>query len=50
MPSVLASLQRSVHGVLLGKSARPDWISCGVPKSSYLMSFGVKLPATSGDL
>lgn len=39
MPSVLSSLQRSVHGVLLGKIQRPDWITHGIPVSSKTDSF-----------
>uniref|UniRef100_A0A1B6EGK8 PHR domain-containing protein n=1 Tax=Clastoptera arizonana TaxID=38151 RepID=A0A1B6EGK8_9HEMI len=39
LPHAVAALQRSVHGVLLGKVVRPDWISLGVPKSSRLSSF-----------
>ncbi|GLH12984.1 Probable E3 ubiquitin-protein ligase HERC2 [Gryllus bimaculatus] len=43
MPAVLAALQRSVHGVLLGRVARPDWFTHGVPKNSRIDSFHVKL-------
>ncbi|KAK9891452.1 hypothetical protein WA026_014685 [Henosepilachna vigintioctopunctata] len=39
MPSVLAALQRSVHGVLHGKIQRPDWITHGIPASSKTNSF-----------
>lgn len=44
MPAVLVSLQRSVHGVLLGKVARPDWLSHGVPYNSKIESFFVRMP------
>ncbi|KAJ9574765.1 hypothetical protein L9F63_008079, partial [Diploptera punctata] len=43
MPAVLTALQRSVHGVLLGKVVRPDWITHGVPKNSRIDSFRVKM-------
>nr|CAD7579158.1 unnamed protein product [Timema californicum] len=43
MPGVLTSIQRSVHGVLLGKVVRPDWITHGVPKTSCIDSFHVKI-------
>ncbi|XP_044762914.1 E3 ubiquitin-protein ligase MYCBP2 [Coccinella septempunctata] len=39
MPAVLSSLQRSVHGVLLGKIQRPDWITHGIPITSKTDSF-----------
>ncbi|RZF32322.1 hypothetical protein LSTR_LSTR001786 [Laodelphax striatellus] len=48
MPTVLASLQRSVHGVLLGKTIRPDWMTCGTPKSCLLMTYKVKIPIDEG--
>lgn len=44
MPHVLISLQRSVHAVLLGKLARRDWITYGVPKSSKVHTSTLKLP------
>ncbi|KAG5884565.1 hypothetical protein JTB14_006591 [Gonioctena quinquepunctata] len=44
MPAVLSSLQKSVHGVLLGKIVRPAWITHGVPATSKIESFSVKLP------
>lgn len=44
MPAVLVSLQRSVHGVLLGKLARPDWITHGVPHNSEIDFFQVRMP------
>lgn len=43
MPAVLTALQRSVHGVLLGKVVRPDWITHGVPKNSRVDTFHVKM-------
>jgi E3 ubiquitin-protein ligase MYCBP2 len=43
MPAVLTALQRSVHGVLLGKVVRPDWITHGMPKSSKIDTFHVKM-------
>ncbi|CAH1132864.1 unnamed protein product [Ceutorhynchus assimilis] len=45
MPAVLSSLQRSIHGVLLGKMIRPDWLTHGVPISSKIDLFHVKVPA-----
>ncbi|XP_076287336.1 MYC binding protein highwire isoform X6 [Lasioglossum baleicum] len=44
MPCVLTSLQRSVQAVLLGKLARPDWITYGVPKCSKIYTSMLKLP------
>lgn len=44
MPCVLISLQRSIHAVLLGKLARPDWITHGVPKSSKIYTSTLELP------
>ena len=44
MPFVLISLQRSVEAILLGKLARPDWITYGVPKSSKIYAFTLNLP------
>nr|CAH7734761.1 unnamed protein product [Callosobruchus chinensis] len=44
MPAVLSALQRSVHGVLLGKVVRPDWITHGVPATSKIESFHLNLP------
>jgi hypothetical protein len=44
MPMVLTSLQRSVHAVLLGKLAWPDWITHGVPKTSKIYTSTLKLP------
>ncbi|XP_076623337.1 MYC binding protein highwire isoform X2 [Colletes latitarsis] len=44
MPCVLTSLQRSVQAVLLGKLARPDWITYGVPKCSKIYTSTLKLP------
>lgn len=43
VPVILTYLQRSVHAVLLGKTSRPDWLSCGVPKSSLIDRFTVKI-------
>jgi E3 ubiquitin-protein ligase MYCBP2 len=43
MPAVLTALQRSVHGVLLGKVVRPDWITHGMPKNSRIDTFHVKM-------
>jgi len=43
MPAVLTALQRSVHGVLLGKVIRPDWNTHGVPKNSQIDTFRVKM-------
>ncbi|PNF26995.1 hypothetical protein B7P43_G12699 [Cryptotermes secundus] len=47
MPAVLTALQRSVHGVLLGKVVRPDWFTHGMPKNSRIDTFHVKM---SGDM
>ncbi|KAK9309341.1 hypothetical protein QLX08_000965 [Tetragonisca angustula] len=44
MPCVLTSLQRSVQAVLLGKLARPDWITYGVPKCAKIYTCTLKLP------
>lgn len=44
MPEVLSTLQRSVHGILLGKVFRPDWLTHGVPTSSLIDSFSLKFP------
>lgn len=46
MPAVLTSLQRSIHGILLGKNIRPSWITSGVPNNSKINSFQVKMPPT----
>jgi hypothetical protein len=43
MPAVLTALQRSVHGVLLGKVVRPDWFTHGMPKNSRIDTFHVKM-------
>ena len=43
MPLVMTALQRSVHGVLLGKTARPDWLTHGVPHAAHIDSFVVKM-------
>lgn len=45
MPAVLSSLQKSVHGVLLGKTVRPDWITHGVPNAAKINSFHIKFPS-----
>lgn len=45
MPAVLVSLQRSVHGVLLGKIVRPDWLTHGVPYNSEIDYFQVRVPS-----
>lgn len=44
MPMVLTSLQRSVHGVLLGKVVRPEWITHGVPHKSLIETFQIRMP------
>lgn len=38
MPSILGALQKSVLGVMLGKTVAPDWITHGIPKSALLSS------------
>lgn len=43
MPLVMTALQRSVHGVLLGKVARPDWLTHGVPHAAKIDDFVVKM-------
>ncbi|XP_037787011.1 E3 ubiquitin-protein ligase MYCBP2-like isoform X1 [Penaeus monodon] len=43
VPVILTLLQRSVHAVLLGKTSRPDWLTCGVPKSALIDKFSVKI-------
>ncbi|XP_043286736.1 E3 ubiquitin-protein ligase MYCBP2 isoform X2 [Venturia canescens] len=50
MPFVLISLQRSVEAILLGKLARPDWITYGVPKSSKIYTFKLHLPNEMNNL
>ncbi|XP_025833228.1 E3 ubiquitin-protein ligase MYCBP2-like, partial [Agrilus planipennis] len=45
MPAVLTSLQRSIQSVLLGKVARPDWLTCGVPNNSKIDSFIAAIPS-----
>ncbi|KAB0796834.1 hypothetical protein PPYR_10895 [Photinus pyralis] len=45
MPGVLTALQRSIHGILLGKTIRPDWITHGVPHTSKIDSFQVRMPS-----
>lgn len=45
MPAVLTALQRSIHGILLGKILRPDWITHGVPYNSKIDSFLVRMPS-----
>lgn len=45
MSSALCSLQRSVYGVLLENSTRPDWITHGILDNSAIDSFSLKLPS-----
>lgn len=45
MPAVLTSLQRSIHSVLMGKVLKPDWIMHGVPESSNIDSFTIRMPS-----
>ncbi|KAL1517024.1 hypothetical protein ABEB36_000844 [Hypothenemus hampei] len=45
MPAVLCSLQRSIYGVLLGKILRPDWLTHGVPLTSKIDTYSLKLPS-----
>ncbi|XP_038063242.1 E3 ubiquitin-protein ligase MYCBP2-like [Patiria miniata] len=42
VPSILSSLQRSVHAVLLGKTHFPDWLTSGIPSQSQLDSWEVQ--------
>ncbi|RWS30275.1 E3 ubiquitin-protein ligase MYCBP2-like isoform X6, partial [Leptotrombidium deliense] len=42
-PTILMSLQRSVHAVLLGKTTRPLWLTHGFPCKSLCDSFIVHL-------
>lgn len=44
MPPVLISLQKSIHTIILGKENRPTWINNGIPHSSKLDSFQVRMP------
>lgn len=44
IPNNLIALQKSVHSVLLGKTNRPDWLTCGFPKSSLCDSFHLHIP------
>ncbi|XP_076065953.1 MYC binding protein highwire isoform X3 [Oratosquilla oratoria] len=43
VPVILTLLQRSVHAVLLGKTSRPDWLTCGVPKNSLIDKFTIRI-------
>lgn len=45
MPAVLTSLQRSVHGVLLGKVIRPEWITHGVSINAIIDTYQIKMPS-----
>lgn len=36
MPMVLATLQRSIYAVALGKPTKPDFFSNGVPRNSLI--------------
>lgn len=40
----MASLQRSVHAVLLGKTVGPDWLTHGFPRTALCGSFSVQIP------
>ncbi|XP_014287849.1 E3 ubiquitin-protein ligase MYCBP2 isoform X3 [Halyomorpha halys] len=44
MPNILGSLQKSVLGVILGKTVAPDWITHGVPHSSLLSTYQILHP------
>ena len=48
VPGVLASLQKSVQAVLLGKSQLPDWFNHGVKIRSHAQLF--KLTNARGNL
>ncbi|XP_064119634.1 E3 ubiquitin-protein ligase MYCBP2-like isoform X5 [Macrobrachium nipponense] len=50
VPVILTFLQRSVHAVLLGKTSRPDWLTGGVPKSSLIDKFSVKIMTDGEEL
>ncbi|GIX98131.1 hypothetical protein CEXT_91021 [Caerostris extrusa] len=43
-PGIMASLQRSVHAVLLGKTMGPDWLTHGFPSSALCNCFSVQIP------
>lgn len=43
-PGIMASLQRSVHAVLFGKTLGPDWLTHGFPSSALCNSFSVQIP------
>ncbi|GFY47108.1 hypothetical protein TNIN_284731 [Trichonephila inaurata madagascariensis] len=43
-PGIMASLQRSVHAVLFGKTIGPDWLTHGFPCSALCCSFSVQIP------
>lgn len=47
-PSILIAMQRSVHAVLLGKTARPDWLTQGFPSSALCDSFPINLQGKNG--
>ena len=44
LPSILASLQRSVHSVLIRRTVHPDFMSHGVPVSCLVDTFPVAWP------
>ncbi|XP_054723026.1 E3 ubiquitin-protein ligase MYCBP2-like [Uloborus diversus] len=43
-PGIMASLQRSVHAVLFGKTVGPDWLTHGFPSCALFSSFAVQIP------
>ncbi len=47
MPHILVSLQRSVVSVMLGKLEHPNFMTHGVPASSLVDNFEVKITSTS---
>lgn len=44
VPGILASLQRSVQAVLLGKMHHPDWLSQGIREKARIDVIQVPLP------
>lgn len=50
LPMVMTALQRSVHAVLLGKLARPDWLTHGVPNNAVVDSFTITNAESLGEV
>ncbi|KAK2182953.1 hypothetical protein NP493_330g03060 [Ridgeia piscesae] len=48
VPSVLTSLQKSVHAMLLGRSQLPEWLSEGIRENSKTATIRLDMPAPPG--